>query len=111
MVPSSFTENTAVAIPRWFLGLVSVLLIPGISLVGYLVVNAATVNARVAALENSHASVQDALADQTREIIGLRLQIERLLVISPADVYRKLEELERKVQVQTQTQAKAVNPS
>lgn len=39
----------------------------------------------------------DALTDHSKEIHNLRLDIERMMVVKPVDVYRKLEEMEKKI--------------
>ncbi len=90
-------DSTAVFIPRWFLGAIGLLFIPAASLAGWMVMQVTSLDGRMTATEVARSEIRTSLNDQTQEIIELRLQIERLLVIKPADVYRKLEELERKL--------------
>ncbi len=115
-------HSDAFAIPKWFVGLVGFILIPAGSLVGHLTLassdhesridviekKSATLeaiairqtehNARIASLESGRAEIRATIEAQTKEIIELRLQIERLLVIRPADVYKKIEGLERMIE-------------
>lgn len=94
------TTDTATntSIPKWFLNATSVLAIPAITLIGWLVVSVVQLQAQVGAAEQDREKIAAVLEDQTRELIALRLEIERLLIVKPADVFRKLEELEKRWQ-------------
>lgn len=87
-----------VSIPKWFLYLMSVILVPIVALVGHLTIQINTQDTRIHALESGRLELAQEIDNQTKEIIQLRLQIERLLVIKPADVYQKLTELEKKIE-------------
>ena len=52
----------------------------------------------------------DTIDANTEEIVKLRIDIQRLLIISPADVFRKLEELEQSIE-KGRIQDSSVNPN
>lgn len=57
----------------------------------------AVAEAKLAVLQNERGNLTTAIQSNTKEIISMRIEIERLLVVRPADVYRKLEELEDRI--------------
>jgi hypothetical protein len=81
-------------IPKWFIWLAGVILIPGVTLLGVLSIKTYTNETRIESLENERTTTRDALETQTEAIVKLRIEIQRLLVVSPGDVVRKLEQLE-----------------
>lgn len=89
-------ETLAVAIPKWFLNLIGVALIPTVTLVGWLVVSVVKLQSDSQNAERDRDRIALILEDQTRELVALRLEIERLMVVKPSDVYKKLEELEKR---------------
>jgi hypothetical protein len=109
-------HQDVIAIPKWFIGLLSVIGIPVVALVGHL---ALTVNSHESMLAASEADrgaikisvekatelansqsikINEKIDSQTKEIISLRLQIERLLVVRPSDVYQKTQEMDKSIQ-------------
>ena len=97
MSGSTETTQEAVNIPKWFIRLLGWVLIPIATGAIWMTISIVSHESRIASLESGREEVLKTLKDQTIEIVELRLQIERLLVIKPSDVYRKLEEVERKI--------------
>lgn len=86
-------------IPKWAIWLCGLLMLPILNW-GF------SVQSRIGALEIkqqvtevNRAEIKLALADQTKEIKDMRLQIERLLSVSvkPSEMLKKLEEIENKI--------------
>lgn len=90
--------NQRVEIPGWFLWLVGLVLIPIVALVGHIKLKQGNLETRLSSVETTATTTSSAIKKQTEEIVGLRLQIERLLVVSPSDVYRKMQEIETKIE-------------
>lgn len=85
-------------IPNWFLGLLAVIAIPLVGFVFWLSINVSTQGNRLDRLEVGREKLVTRVEEQTLAIVELRLEIQRLLVVKPSDVIRKLEELDRKIE-------------
>lgn len=57
----------------------------------------AVIDRRLDELENKDGNVLVAIRENTKAIMDMRIQVERMLVIKPGDVFRKVEEVQEQV--------------
>jgi hypothetical protein len=61
-------------------------------------------------MEVRHTEIVTAIRDNTKAMADVRIQVERLLVIKPSEVFRKVEEMDEKVDALIENMARTRGP-